>query len=56
MNFCKLANVQCTITQTLQNADTFNSKNMVKGLKDCSERTCTYRGQEGCLLRSNLTK
>ncbi len=50
MNFCELKKVNCVITQEELNADTFSKKSNVKGLKDCSEKLCEYRGKDGCLL------
>lgn len=49
--FCKLAQKECYITQEIMSADTFEKKITVKGLKDCSEKTCGLRGQNGCLLK-----
>ena len=53
MSFCQLANKECTITQTVHRSDTLSSTSNIKGLKDCSEKTCKFRGNDGCLLLKN---
>lgn len=50
--FCKLSGKECIITTSQYDAGTFEEKILISGLKDCSERFCQYKGQNGCLLKT----
>ncbi len=50
--FCKLTNKYCIITGKNLDSSTFFIKSTIKGLKDCSNKTCKYRGQKNCLLKN----
>ena len=53
MNYCEKADKYCSITQDVIRDRTLNGNTeIILGRKDCSERLCQYRGQEGCLLET----
>ena len=53
MNYCERADKYCSITQDVTKDTTLSGNTeTILGLKDCSEKFCQYKGQEGCLLKT----
>lgn len=54
MKYCEKADKYCNITKdTFRNTSLNVNTETILVLKDCSEKTCQYRGQEGCLIETN---
>ena len=50
--YCRIMNLDCTMTQDTFRADNFSNEVTVLGLKDCSVPFCPYKGKKECLYYS----